>query len=91
MSAHASPTSLWYRTHAWDWWHALPIGNGRLGGMVHGRVCREVIRPLSFPAPRPNLAVCTSRARNTCSRIAALFVPSAGFDSSSNGTGGTSM
>lgn len=27
---------LWYQTPAKDWNHALPIGNGRLGGMVWG-------------------------------------------------------
>ena len=27
---------LWYKTPAEDWNHALPIGNGRLGGMVWG-------------------------------------------------------
>lgn len=27
---------LWYKTPATDWNHALPIGNGRLGGMVWG-------------------------------------------------------
>jgi len=39
-----SPLRLWYQSPARDWWHALPIGNGRLGAMVHGRVCREVIQ-----------------------------------------------
>jgi alpha-L-fucosidase 2 len=37
----SSPTRLWYRGHAWDWYQALPLGNGRLGAMVHGRVVRE--------------------------------------------------
>ena len=37
----SSPTRLWYRSHAQDWYSALPIGNGRLAAMVHGRVCRE--------------------------------------------------
>lgn len=35
---------LWYRTPAADWYQALPVGNGRLGAMVHGRTVREVIQ-----------------------------------------------
>ena len=34
---------LWYRQPAADWLEALPIGNGRLGGMVFGGVARERI------------------------------------------------
>ena len=44
MSNLASPTRLWYRSHAWDWYHALPVGNGRLAAMVHGCVARERIQ-----------------------------------------------
>lgn len=40
----ASPTRLFYRSHAADWYQALPLGNGRLAAMVHGRVCRERIQ-----------------------------------------------
>ena len=40
----SSPTRLWYRSHAWDWYQALPLGNGRLGAMVHGRLGREKIQ-----------------------------------------------
>lgn len=32
---------LWYDRPATEWTHALPIGNGRLGAMVHGGVGRE--------------------------------------------------
>ncbi|MGC4944396.1 glycoside hydrolase family 95 protein [Kribbella sp. DT2] len=32
---------LWFRTPAPDWFEALPIGNGHLGGMVFGRVADE--------------------------------------------------
>jgi alpha-L-fucosidase 2 len=35
---------LWYRAHAKDWLEALPLGNGRLGAMVYGRVVRERIQ-----------------------------------------------
>nr|MDA3962031.1 glycoside hydrolase family 95 protein [Planctomycetota bacterium] len=35
---------LFYRSPAKDWYAALPLGNGRLGAMVHGRVAREVIQ-----------------------------------------------
>ncbi|MFE4663762.1 glycoside hydrolase N-terminal domain-containing protein [Streptomyces sp. NPDC056716] len=31
-----SAGSLWFRAPAGRWFEALPIGNGRLGGMVHG-------------------------------------------------------
>ena len=35
---------LWYKRPAQDWNEALPIGNGRLGGMVFGSVSRERIQ-----------------------------------------------
>src|SRR5690554_7560974 len=35
---------LWYKRPAKDWNEALPIGNGRLGGMVFGSVIRERIQ-----------------------------------------------
>ncbi len=34
---------LWYDHPAWEWVQALPIGNGRLGGMVFGGVSAERI------------------------------------------------
>jgi len=34
---------LWYRQPAAVWTEALPIGNGRMGGMVYGRVADEVV------------------------------------------------
>ncbi len=34
---------LWYDAPAADWFSALPLGNGRLGAMVHGGVPEEVI------------------------------------------------
>ena len=34
---------LWYRQPAQTWVEALPIGNGRIGGMVYGGIQREVI------------------------------------------------
>jgi len=43
-SALSAPVRLWYRTHAWDWYQALPLGNGRLGAMVYGHVVRERIQ-----------------------------------------------
>ncbi len=36
-----SPLSLWYRKPAAQWTEALPIGNGRIGGMVFGGTDRE--------------------------------------------------
>src|SRR5580700_10739181 len=35
---------LWYRAPAQTWNEALPVGNGRLGGMVFGGVPSEQIR-----------------------------------------------
>jgi alpha-L-fucosidase 2 len=35
---------LWYRQPAQEWVEALPIGNGRLGAMVFGRIDRERIQ-----------------------------------------------
>ncbi|OXM87987.1 glycoside hydrolase family 95 protein [Paenibacillus rigui] len=35
--------ALWYNQPARNWFEALPIGNGRLGGMVYGGVQRERI------------------------------------------------
>lgn len=34
---------LWYRQPATRWFEALPIGNGRIGGMVYGGTNEEVI------------------------------------------------
>lgn len=39
-----SPLRLWYRQPAKEWVEALPVGNGRLGAMVHGGVAREQIQ-----------------------------------------------
>jgi alpha-L-fucosidase 2 len=41
--AHAQST-LWYRQPATQWTQALPVGNGRLGGMVFGGVAHEHIQ-----------------------------------------------
>ena len=35
---------LWYSRPASTWFGALPVGNGRLGAMVHGRVHKEQIQ-----------------------------------------------
>ena len=35
---------MWYRKPAEDWNRALPIGNGRLGGMVFGNVRKEKVQ-----------------------------------------------
>lgn len=35
---------LWYEAPARNWNEALPIGNGRLGGMVYGGIAKEVIQ-----------------------------------------------
>src|SRR5580698_6651215 len=36
--------TLWYSQPAARWLEALPVGNGRLGAMMHGRVHKEVIQ-----------------------------------------------
>lgn len=36
--------ALWYGHPAWEWVQALPIGNGRMGGMVYGGVDDEKIQ-----------------------------------------------
>ncbi len=43
---HSVPqtTRLWYRTPADLWTDALPLGNGRLGAMVYGRIHEEIIQ-----------------------------------------------
>lgn len=35
---------LWYKQPAMEWNEALPVGNGRLGGMVFGRVHKERVQ-----------------------------------------------
>jgi alpha-L-fucosidase 2 len=40
----AAPLELWYDEPAESWNHALPVGNGRLGGMVFGGTVRERIQ-----------------------------------------------
>ncbi len=39
----ANNTELWYKTPAEDFDHALPVGNGRIGGMIYGGVSHELI------------------------------------------------
>ena len=42
--AQDQPLKLWYAQPAAKWTDALPIGNGRLGGMVYGGVAQEHIQ-----------------------------------------------
>lgn len=35
---------LWYKAPAVDWDEALPIGNGRLGGMIYGLAAKEKVQ-----------------------------------------------
>ena len=37
-------STLWYKSPAKDWNEALPVGNGRIGGMVFGRPGHEIIQ-----------------------------------------------
>lgn len=60
-----TPLTIWYRQPARNWNEALPVGNGRLGAMVFGRVSDERIQlneatlwsggPVN-PNPTPNAA-----------------------------------
>ena len=43
-STPSEPLSLWYRQPATKWEEALPVGNGRIGGMVFGHVSNERIQ-----------------------------------------------
>jgi alpha-L-fucosidase 2 len=43
-SLFAQSPKLWYKTPAADWSQALPIGNGRLAGMVYGGPADEQIQ-----------------------------------------------
>ncbi|MDN5669078.1 MAG: glycoside hydrolase family 95 protein, partial [Renibacterium salmoninarum] len=44
-SAKLSAKSLWYRLPATDWQsQALPIGNGRVGGMIFGSPEEDVVQ-----------------------------------------------
>ncbi|HTK09027.1 MAG TPA: glycoside hydrolase N-terminal domain-containing protein [Ktedonobacteraceae bacterium] len=38
------PLKLWYRQPAAQWMEALPVGNGRLGAMVHGGIAEELLQ-----------------------------------------------
>ena len=44
ISANDPQYDLWYRKPANKWEEALPIGNGRLGAMIHGGVHKEIIQ-----------------------------------------------
>jgi alpha-L-fucosidase 2 len=44
FAAAAKGESLWFNTSATAWSDALPVGNGRLGAMVFGRVDDETIQ-----------------------------------------------
>lgn len=71
--AEPSPHMLWYRQPAEKWTEALPIGNGRLGGMVFGGTARERIQlnegTLWAGAPYDPV---NPLARETLARIRAL-------------------
>lgn len=44
LCAHDPQYNLWYNRPATKWEEALPIGNGRLGAMVYGKVQEEIIQ-----------------------------------------------
>src|SRR5688572_74646 len=39
-----APLKLWYRKPAVQWVEALPVGNGRIGGMIFGGVEEDLIQ-----------------------------------------------
>ena len=43
LKEESNNCKLWYRYPAQEWEEALPVGNGRLGGMIFGTVDREKI------------------------------------------------
>ena len=43
-SLFAADPVLWYQHPAQRWGDALPVGNGRLGGMVFGGIAIELIQ-----------------------------------------------
>ena len=42
--ASGAETMLWYRQSASDWHEALPVGNGRIGALVHGGAESELLQ-----------------------------------------------
>jgi alpha-L-fucosidase 2 len=46
----ASPHTLWYTSEAKRWLEALPIGNGRVGGMVFGGITKARIALTLMPS-----------------------------------------
>jgi alpha-L-fucosidase 2 len=42
--AQSQPVKLWYKQPARKWTDALPIGNGRIGGMIYGGVAEDHIQ-----------------------------------------------
>lgn len=42
--ADESSLKLWYKQPAQEWVEALPLGNGRLGAMVFGKVNKELVQ-----------------------------------------------
>lgn len=42
--AQSQPLRLWYKQPAQKWTDALPIGNGRIGGMIYGGVTEDHIQ-----------------------------------------------
>lgn len=41
---HLDLNKIWYKEPAKDWNEALPVGNGRLGGMIFGNPSQEEIQ-----------------------------------------------
>ncbi len=44
MARESTPLVMWYKQPASVWTEALPVGNGRIGGMVFGHVDEECIQ-----------------------------------------------
>src|SRR5436190_7065214 len=41
--AEIDPLVLWYEKPAGSWVEALPVGNGRIGAMIHGGISADLI------------------------------------------------
>ena len=73
--ADAPSGTLWYARPATRWFEALPIGNGRLGGMVYGGTDRERIQLSESTAwsGEPSTADVSATARQYLPRIRELL------------------
>ena len=70
LPVFAVELKLWYRQPAQTWEEALPVGNGRIGAMVFGDVCREHLQlnEVTVWAGTPKPAALNPRAKELLAR-----------------------